>query len=33
MARLKHLPFPGGRLLRTPLMALGMAWYALKDRL
>ncbi len=32
-ARLKHRPFPGGRLLRTPLMALGMAWYALKDRL
>lgn len=33
MARLKHLPFPGGRVLRTPMMALGMAWYALKDRL
>lgn len=32
-ANLKHRPFPGGRLLRTPLMALGMAWYALKDRL
>lgn len=32
-AKLKHRPFPGGRLLRTPLMALGMAWYALKDRL
>lgn len=32
-ARLRHRPFPGGRLLRTPLMALGMAWYALKDRL
>jgi gamma-glutamylputrescine oxidase len=33
MAQLKHLPFPGGRVLRTPMMALGMAWYALKDRL
>lgn len=32
-AGLKHRPFPGGRWLRTPLMALGMAWYALKDRL
>ena len=32
-ARLKHRPFPGGRWLRTPLQALGMAWYALKDRL
>ncbi|MFT3811541.1 MAG: FAD-binding oxidoreductase [Micropepsaceae bacterium] len=32
-AKLKHRPLPGGRLLRTPIMALGMAWYALKDRL
>ncbi len=32
-AKLKHRRFPGGRMLRTPLMALGMAWYALKDRL
>ena len=32
-AKLKHRAFPGGRWLRTPLMALGMAWYALKDRL
>jgi gamma-glutamylputrescine oxidase len=32
-ANLKHRPFPGGRAFRTPLMALGMAWYALKDRL
>jgi gamma-glutamylputrescine oxidase len=32
-ARLKHRAFPGGRLLRSPLLALGMAWYALKDRL
>lgn len=32
-AKLKHRPFPGGAAFRTPLMALGMAWYALKDRL
>ena len=32
-AKLKHRAIPGGRLLRTPIMALGMAWYALKDRL
>jgi len=32
-ARLKHLPFPGGRLLRTPALVLGMAWYRLKDLL
>jgi gamma-glutamylputrescine oxidase len=25
--------FPGGRLLRTPQMVLGMLWYALRDRL
>ena len=32
-ARLKHHPFPGGRLLRTPALMLGMAWYRLKDAL
>lgn len=32
-ARLKHHPFPGGRWLRTPSLALGMAWYRLKDML
>ena len=32
-ARVKHRSFPGGRMLRAPLLALGMAWYALKDRL
>ena len=32
-ARLKHRPFPGGRLLRTPALVLGMAWYRLKDLL
>lgn len=30
-ARLKHRPFPGGRLLRTPALVLGMAWYRLRD--
>lgn len=30
-ARLKHRPFPGGPLLRTPSLALGMLWYRLKD--
>ena len=32
-ARLKHRAFPGGRLLRTPALVLGMAWYRLKDML
>ncbi|MDM7456812.1 MAG: FAD-binding oxidoreductase [Tepidimonas sp.] len=30
-ARLRHWSFPGGRWLRTPLLALGMAWHRLKD--
>ncbi|GCL61265.1 NAD(P)/FAD-dependent oxidoreductase [Pseudaquabacterium pictum] len=32
-ARLRHRPFPGGRLLRMPALVLGMAWYRLKDAL
>ena len=32
-ARLKHQAFPGGRMLRTPALVLGMAWYRLKDLL
>lgn len=32
-ARLPHHPFPGGRLLRVPLTALGALWYDLRDRL
>jgi len=32
-ARLKHRPFPGGRLLRMPALVLGMAWYRLRDAL
>lgn len=26
-----HLTFPGGKLLRSPLLALGMLWYRLKE--
>ncbi|MEM7303579.1 MAG: FAD-binding oxidoreductase [Pseudomonadota bacterium] len=33
MARVPSPKFPGGRLLRSPLLALGMLWYALRDRL
>lgn len=29
--RLQHRPFPGGALLRTPALVLGMAWYRLRD--
>lgn len=32
-ARLPHRPFPGGRLLRTPLLVAAMAWYKLRDAL
>lgn len=32
-ASLPGRPFPGGPLLRHPLYVLGMAWFALKDRL
>jgi gamma-glutamylputrescine oxidase len=32
-ARIKHHAFPGGRLLRTPALVLGMAWYRLRDLL
>ncbi len=31
--RLRHRPFPGGPWLRTPLLALGMAWYRWRDAL
>jgi gamma-glutamylputrescine oxidase len=30
-ARMRHLPFPGGRWLRTPALVLGMAWYRMRD--
>ena len=32
-ASLEPPAFPGGRALRGPLHVLGMAWYALRDRL
>lgn len=31
ISRLRHHPFPGGRLLRTPALVLAMAWYRLRD--
>jgi len=32
-ARIPHLPFPGGRLLRTPLLVAAMAYYKMRDAL
>ena len=32
-ARIRHRPFPGGRLLRMPALVLGTAWYRLRDAL
>ncbi|MBX9818058.1 MAG: FAD-binding oxidoreductase, partial [Burkholderiaceae bacterium] len=32
-ARVQHRPFPGGALLRTPSLVLGMAYHRLMDRL
>jgi len=32
-ARLPHATFPGGTLLRHPLLVLAMLWYAMRDRL
>jgi gamma-glutamylputrescine oxidase len=26
-----HLTFPGGRYLRSPILALGMLWQRMKD--
>jgi gamma-glutamylputrescine oxidase len=31
--RLTHLPFPGGRWLRTPALVLAMLWFRLRDLL
>jgi len=31
MARIRHRSFPGGPLMRTPALVLGMAWYRLRD--
>ena len=33
MAKIPHHDFPGGKLLRTPALILGMAWYQLRDAL
>lgn len=33
IARLKHHPFPGGALMRTPALVLGMLYYQIKDLL
>jgi gamma-glutamylputrescine oxidase len=33
MAKIPHLPFPGGKLLRRPALALGMAYYKALDAL
>ena len=31
--KLEHRDFPGGRMLRTPLLVLGMLWYRVRDLL
>lgn len=33
MSTIPSAPFPGGAAFRSPLLALGMTWYALRDRL
>jgi gamma-glutamylputrescine oxidase len=33
MEQIKHHDFPGGKLLRTPALVLGMLWYQLRDKL
>ena len=33
MAAIPATPFPGGPALRSPLLALAMTWYALRDRI
>lgn len=33
MAAIPTTPFPGGSALRSPLLALAMTWYSLRDRL
>ena len=33
ISRINHHDFPGGKLLRTPALVLGMAWYQLKEKL
>lgn len=33
LAKIKHHPFPGGSLMRTPALVLGMLYYQIKDLL
>ncbi len=33
LAAIPTLPFPGGAAMRSPLLALAMSWYAIRDRL
>ncbi|MGB1234683.1 MAG: NAD(P)/FAD-dependent oxidoreductase [Planktomarina sp.] len=33
LSKLAVPPFPGGQALRTPIMALAMTWFALRDRI
>ena len=30
-AKVPHMTFPGGKHLRSPLLALGLLWHRLKD--
>ncbi len=32
-SKIKHHDFPGGKLLRTPALVMGMAWFQLRDAL
>jgi hypothetical protein len=32
-SRIKHRPFPGGALMRTPALVLGMLYFRLRDLL
>lgn len=32
-ARIRHLPFPGGKMMRTPALVLGMWYYRIRDLL
>ena len=32
-AKIRHMPFPGGRFLRKPALVLAMMWYRLRDLL
>ncbi len=32
-AKIPHWPFPGGKLLRRPALAMGMSWYKLMDEI